>query len=167
MRIVATLLAGLVLLLLEPLAASVLGLDVWLPHIALGLALALALDRDFTEGAFLLMALAWVADLASGAPAGLVAMPLSLVFLAVKGSMTRFTYRSRLVRVALAIVAAALLHALEFALAAGLTRELVLWPAFVRGALPSSLVAPVGLWLCRAVLGWLDARLRPRKQGLS
>lgn len=81
MQFVATLIAGLVLIVAESVGVRILGLSVLVPQLTVGLIVYLGLRRPFDQGAGLTLILAAVADLSSGGPRGYYALGLTAVFL--------------------------------------------------------------------------------------
>lgn len=150
MRTLVTMVLGALMMILESSAAGVFELAVWVPHVAIGVIIYLALERDLVEASALTLVLAWMADLLGGAPPGLIGLSLTVVFLGVRLSAARFAYKRWLARAALAIVAAAAGQTVVMATLLLVGYDVALLAPFALAALPSCLLAPVGL-----VLAWL------------
>jgi len=165
-RVMFTVLFGLVLLVLESIYVAVFVADTWIPHMAAGLVLYLALKRTMFEGAVCLIMLAWIADLMAAAPPGVVALSMTVVFFGVWLLAQSLALKSWPVRLALSVVVAALVQVLGIIIVMITVGPEGLWgPLFLSG-LPSSLMAPVGALCCWGALWWVDKTFAPRQSGL-
>ena len=166
MRIAATIAVGILLLLLEAIAVELFDLSNWLPHVASGIVVYLALRKELFEACIEVAALAWIADLLAVAPPGVVALAITVVFFGVRIASVRLTFSARIVRVALAVLAAAAVQIVAVGVVAALTGELRLVTALVLAGLPSALLAPVGFLVSWLALARVDKVLAPRQRGL-
>ncbi len=157
MQTLITIAVCLALLLGEALAVELFNLDVWLPHVGVGIVVFLALRPPWVVGCAGVLAAAWWADLLGCSPPGVHALSLTLVFFIVKLGGQRLDGRSALVRTGVAVVAAGVLITLEalmVTMLGGAPWEPL--AGFFIGALPSALAAPVGLVVAWGALDRVD-----------
>lgn len=164
MQSLLTLIVSTLLLVLESLVVHAFDLDTYTPHVACSLVVYLALERSMGKGAFQTVIIAWMADLIAAGPPGVYGLALTLLFLLLKVSSSQITYASVPVRAALSIVAAALVQAIVLVVLLALGQGDGLARAFVLAALPSTLLAPIGLWMSWSALERLDDAFQ--KKGL-
>ena len=156
MRIVLTILTGFLLLVLESVFVGTFHIDTFLPHVACGLMIYLALQKELFEGGIEATLLAWTADLLGGAPPGVIALGLALIFFTIRLTAQRLSYRSVLVRAALSIVVAAALQTIMLLILLVVLGDLSLIATYLLAALPSALTAPIGLFLTWGPLSRID-----------
>ncbi len=167
MRIFVLSLVCLFLLLAEALLINLFGFDVLMPHLGVGLVIYLGTrSPQLFEAAAVTLILAWGADLLAATPPGTRAMALTVVFFLVRIFGTRLNVDSRVILGMLSVVAAALMMAIEVGIILALTGELSLLEPFLLGALPSSLMAPVGVLVSMVVLSRVEDFFSDRKGGL-
>ncbi len=165
-RNLITLIAGFLLLLFEAVYVGLFAVDNWLPHVGVGVMIYLALRKGLFEACVAVLLLAWVADLLSAAPPGVVAMSLTLTFFAVYVSNKTLAYRGWPVRIGLSLVAALFAQTASALMVVALTRELSVLPALALAGVPSALLAPVGLAVSWVALAWIDKTFAARQRGL-
>lgn len=166
MRIAMTLVLGVLMLLLEAIGVEIFDVELWFPHVAVALAVYLALEKTFLEGAAEVLLLAWVAELLSGSPPGILSLALTVVFLLTRVANLRLSLRSRVLRLILVMLAAALAQSLQVLVLVVLGQPTHLLAALLYGGLPSALSAPLGFVVVQFVLGRVDDWLQPRNEGL-
>ncbi|MBH25737.1 MAG: hypothetical protein CMH57_15125 [Myxococcales bacterium] len=167
MHRLATILVGIVLLLLESLLLDLFGLSLWLPHVASALVVYIALEREMFEGCVEVLGLAWVAELLSGSPPGVYALAVTLLFFGVRLSAVRLSYRAWPVRLGLSVVAALGLHALLLIILLMSGHPTSYVTTFALAGAPSSLAAPLGLVVVWLSLERLDELFKRRKNIFS
>lgn len=150
MRLGLIIAVALALLVAESGLVTLLGLELWLPHVAVGLMIFLAMRPPFFEAAAAAFVVAWGADLLGGGPPGARAMALTLTFFLLRLASARLDDRSRVLRLLVTVVAAAVAMGLEVLVVAALSGEARMFTTLAVVALPSSLTAPLGMipaWL--------------------
>lgn len=166
MRAAALGFVGVLLLILEALLIGLFDLEMWMPHLALGLVVFMAVRPSLFEACVAVICVAWGADALGCAPTGVRAMSLTLVFFAVRLSAARLDVNSNLVLALVSIVAAAAMITLEVLIVTVLAAHGTLFPALLYGGLPGSLTAPIGLALSFPVMTRLESLFADRKDAL-
>jgi len=161
-----TIVVAALLLILESSAVGVFDLAIWVPHVAIGVVIYLALEKDLVGAGLSTLVLAWVADLVAGAPPGVIGLSLTLVFFGVRLSATRFSYKRWLVRMVLAIGATLGQQTLILAILLLVGHDLSMVTTYAFAALPSCLAAPIGTLLVWLVLARVDGLFSRRSHQL-
>ena len=163
MQNLASIITGILLLLSEALLVDLFGVSTWYPHFAIGIIVYLALERELVDGCVCVIVLAWTAELLSGSPPGATALALSILFLIVRVSASRLSYRAFLVRFGLAIAAAIGFHVLQVMTLIASGHSAFYLKTLVFEGIPSCLFAPIGLLISWFIFERIDGIFKRRK----